>query len=118
MPGIVMNEARRTGAYIRSEGDDASRTREAVIFAAGAAIQSGTVCKLSSGKYVPVGTDGAGAVAIAYDNYDTTIDRRGVASVRAMEANGWELVWPAGMGAPAKATAIAALSAVGIIVRY
>jgi hypothetical protein len=117
MPSTVFNEGRRTGAYIRSEAEH-SRSRETVIFAAAAAIVAGTVCKLSSGKYVPVGTDGVGAVAIAYDGYDTTTDRRGVASVRDMEANGFELVWPSGIGAPAKATAIAALAAVGIIVRF
>jgi hypothetical protein len=114
----VLNEGRRTGAYIRSEAEDSSRSRETVIFAAAAAIVAGTVCKVSGGKYVPIGTDGAGAVAIAYDNYNTVTDKRGVASVRDMEANGYELVWPAGIGAPAKATAIAALAAVGIIVRY
>jgi len=119
MVSRVLKEGRHSGAYIRSEAGDNYRSRETVIYGVGAKVEPGTVLKVTAGKYVPVAADGAGAVAIAFGNYDASaVEVRGVASVRDMEANGHELVWPAAMGAPAKAAAIAALAAVGIIVRF
>ncbi|RWC28157.1 MAG: head decoration protein [Mesorhizobium sp.] len=56
--------------------------------------------------------------AILFGEVDATAgDKNGVVNVRETEANDDELVWPEGISAPAKAAAIAALAAKGIIVR-
>lgn len=116
----VLTDKRRVGVYIVSEANGAYRSRETVLFEVGAVIEPGTVLKLGEDDgYVPVEADGAGAVAIAYGHYDASeVVVRGVASVRDMEANGHELVWPEAITDAAKATAIAGLAAVGIIVRF
>lgn len=57
----------------------------------------------------------AGIMFDAVDATDAAVD--GVGVVRDAEVNTNELVWPTGISAPDKATAVAALAVLGIIVR-
>ncbi|RUU94785.1 head decoration protein [Mesorhizobium sp. M6A.T.Cr.TU.017.01.1.1] len=65
------------------------------------------------------GVDGSQvAAAVLFADVDATdADVPGVVNVRETEVNDEELTWPAGISAGAKAAAIAALAAKGIIVR-
>jgi hypothetical protein len=125
----VLTQGRRVGAYLMGETETATGTycREVVTFASGAVIGSGTVvAKLTTGgKFVPLAAVAAVpdtgshiAAGIAYGDVDASAaDNEGVITARGSEVNGAELIWPAGITDPAKATAIAALKAIGIIVR-
>lgn len=67
----------------------------------------------------PAAVDGSqNARAVLFGNVDATLaDKPIVVSMRETEINGAEITWPAGISAPNKAIAIAALAAKGIIVR-
>ncbi|QKC89995.1 head decoration protein [Mesorhizobium sp. NZP2234] len=67
----------------------------------------------------PAAVDGSqNARAVLFGNVDATLaDKNVVVSMRETEVNANELTWPAGISAPNKATAIAALATKGIIVR-
>lgn len=70
-------------------------------------------------KLDPAAGDGSqDAAAILFGDVDaTTADQKAVLTVRESEVADFELVWPVGISAPAKAAAIAALEAKGITVR-
>ncbi len=128
MSNVITDSGRRTGAYIKGEAADNYRSRDQVTYKAGAVYRPGQVVAIETAtkKFVPLAavaadpaTGSENAAAICFDTYDASLaDVRGVASTRDMEANGHELMWPAGITDNAKAAAIAALTAKGIVVRF
>lgn len=126
MPTTVLNDAIRPGAYIVSEAN-ASRSREVVVIAGGVAADynPGTVLgQITASKkftiLTPGATDGSQNAAAIYYGFGDALangDLRAAAHVRDMEANGLFLTWPAGITAPQLSAAMAALTALGILVR-
>ena len=125
MVSQVLTDGARAGCYIVSEASNPQRSREQGALAAGNALAAGTVVgRLTATKeftaYDPAAATGAEVVAgILFDNVSAgTAAKRAVFSVRDMEANGHELVWPSGSTPSQKAAGEAALAKLGIIVRY
>ncbi|BBK30302.1 bacteriophage lambda head decoration protein D [Stella humosa] len=122
----VLTETRHAGGFMVSEANG-FRSRETVTVLSGQVLQAGTVLGriTASGKYVAweastsAEADGSTTVrAILYGPVDATAgDTKGVIVIRDAEVNGGELVYPAGTQPQEKAVAIAALLALGIIVR-
>jgi len=91
--------------------------------ASGENMQAGEVYAKVAGKVVPLdpsdasygGDTVAGILFAATDA--STADQAAAGVVRDAEVNGNELVWPDGITANQKTTAIAALAALGIVVR-
>ncbi|WP_135469823.1 head decoration protein [Crenalkalicoccus roseus] len=116
----VLTEPRHAGEFIVSEANG-SRSRDAIVTATGT-LEAGTVLGriTSSGKYVilaPGASDGSQTAAgILYEAVSGT-DQKAVAVVRDAEVSGPGLVWPGSITGPQKATAIAQLAALGVIVR-
>jgi hypothetical protein len=76
----------------------------------------------ASGKLTvlaPAASDGSqNPVGMLFDACDATAeDKRVVLMARDFEANGQTITWPAGISAPQKTAAVAALLALGIVVR-
>ncbi|MBK8908485.1 MAG: head decoration protein [Rhodospirillales bacterium] len=119
----VLTEGRYTAEFLVSEANGA-RSRDVVTIASGEVLEPGTVLGkvTASGKYVelnPAGADGSeAAAAILYEGVDATAgDATRTALLRDAEVNGAEIVWPDGITAPDKTTAIGELAALGILVR-
>lgn len=100
------------------------RSRELVTMLMGTAVKACAVLGkiTASGKYVAINfgaADGSqNAAAIAYGHTDTVgFDAKGVIYARDCEHNANIVVWPSGATSPQKATATAALAALGIILR-
>lgn len=118
----TLTEGRHAGEFIVSEANGA-RSREAMTIDAGS-LEAGTVLGrvTATGKYVALapGSEGGSeaAAGILYAAVDATAaDAEGVAIVRDAEVNGAELTWPAGISGSDKTAAVAALAALGVIVR-
>jgi hypothetical protein len=114
----VLNEGRYAGEFIVSEGNGRI-SRETITVLSGQNLQAAAVLGkiTASGKYKvldPAASDGSQtAVAVLYDNVDAaTAD-----AVRLAEVNGAELVWPVGITAGQKTTALGQLAALNIIAR-
>ncbi|MGO8269265.1 head decoration protein [Rhizobium ruizarguesonis] len=124
---VFTDDGRREGDYEMSGSAGATggmRSRDQGILLAGTVGKSGMVVGLitASGKYTPLNTAAADgsqtAAGILFSNVDASAaDKRAVFHVREMEAHDAKLIWPAGISAPNKAAAIAALKTKGIIVR-
>ncbi len=119
----VFTEGRHTAEFLVSEANG-HRSREAITVASGADLQAGTVVgKLTSGgqyKAITPGTsDGAqNAAGVLFKGTRTaSATEEGTIIARDAEVNGAHLVWPNGISDGNKNTAIAALAALGIIVR-
>lgn len=119
----VLTEGRSTAEFVVSEANGA-RSRDVVTIASGEVLEPGTVLGTvtASGKSVqlnPAAADGSeAAAAILYEGVDASAaDATRTAVVRDAEVNGGEIVWPAGITDPDKATAIGQLAALGILVR-
>ncbi|CAM5194750.1 Bacteriophage lambda head decoration protein D OS=Bosea thiooxidans OX=53254 GN=SAMN05660750_03335 PE=4 SV=1 [Bosea thiooxidans] len=118
-----LNENRGTANFLVSEANGMYRSRDVGTVAAGAApgLQPGTILgKLDSGgnyvAYDPAVTTGAEDIAgILFEAAVGTVKRTII--TRDCEVNGAHLVYQAGANDAAKATANAALKALGIIVR-
>lgn len=100
------------------------RSRDNVVFLTGVIYQPGQVLGkvTASGKYKPVDSaavDGSAvAVAVCCYPYDATAgDIKGVAITRQAEVKADGLIYPTGISAGNKTTAVAQLVAAGIIVR-
>lgn len=127
MGTVLTDSGKREGDYIISESAGATggmRSRDRGTLLTGTVGVSGMVCGqvTASGKYTPLATgasDGSqNAAAILFTSADASAaDAVAVFSVRETEVNDKELIWPAGISAPNKAAAVAALKAKGIIVR-
>lgn len=116
-------EGRRPGEFILSEADVA-RSRENVTLGGAHAFEPGEVVGriTATGVYValaPAAADGSQTAAgITVYGYDaTTADVEGVIIETDAQVIGDALVWPTGISAGDKATAIAALRDRGVKVR-
>ena len=120
---MALTETRGTANFLVSEANGMYRSRDAVTVAAGSApgLVAGTILgKLTSGgnyvAYAPGGSDGSQTVSgILWEAAVGTVKKTVV--TRDAEVNGAHLIYQAGADAAAKATANAALKALGIIVR-
>lgn len=118
-----LNETRGTANFLVSEANGMYRSREVGTVAAGAApgLTAGTLLgKLTAGgnyvRYDPAGEDGSQTIAaILFEAAVGTVKKTLV--VRDCEVNGAHLIYQTGANDAAKATANAALKALGIIVR-
>lgn len=118
-----LNENRGTANFIVSEANGMYRSRDVGTVAAGAApgLTAGTILgKLTAGgnfvAYDPGAATGAQTIAgILFEAAIGTVKRTIV--TRDAEVNGAHLIYQASADAAAKATANAALKALGIIVR-
>ncbi|RDE07727.1 head decoration protein [Pelagibacterium lacus] len=118
-----LNETRGTANFLVSEANGMYRSRDTGTVAAGASpgLIAGTILgKLTaSGNYVayaPAGEDGSQTIAgILFEAAVGTVKKTVV--VRDCEVNGAHLIYQSGANDAAKATANAALKALGIIVR-
>ena len=118
-----LNEMRGTANFLVSEANGMYRSRDEVTVAAGAApgLLAGTILgKLTAGgnyvAYDPLAATGAEDIAgILFEAAVGTVKRTVV--TRDAEVNGAHLIYQDGADDAAKATANAALAALGIIVR-
>ncbi|GHC79443.1 head decoration protein [Limoniibacter endophyticus] len=118
-----LNENRGTATFLVSEANGMYRSRDEATVAAGAApgLLAGTILgKLTAGgnfvRYNAAASTGAEEVAgILFEAAIGTVKRTIV--TRDCEVNGAHLIYPEGADDAAKATANAALAALGIIVR-
>jgi len=118
----TQTEQGHAGGFILSVANG-KRSFKNVTVASGENMQAGEVYAEVGGYAVPFDTadssGGADTVAgILFDAVDATAAAvAGVGVVRDAEVNTNELVWPTGISANDKATAVTALGALGIIVR-
>ena len=119
----VLTEGRYAGEFIVSEGNG-KISRETITVLSSQTLQAGAVLGkvTASGKYKaldPAAADGPqSAAGIVYDAVDaSTADAEGVGVVRLAEVNAAELVWPGGITAGQKTTALGQLTALNIIAR-
>jgi hypothetical protein len=110
-------------SFVVSEGNGRI-SRETITVLSGQNLQAATVLGkvTASGKYKALdlaASDGSQAAAgILYDAVDASGgDTEGVAIVRLAEVNAAELVWPAGITAGQKTTALGQLTSQNIIAR-
>jgi hypothetical protein len=121
MPAI--SEGRHTAEHILSEANG-HLSRDKVTILSGQTVVPGQVLGkvTASGKFkalTPGASDGSEvALAIAYAAVVASgADAPGVVTARSAEVNGPSLTWPAGISAPDKTAAVAALATAGILVR-
>ncbi len=117
----VLNESTHTGEFLIAELPGLLSRKEAVL-ASGNNLEAGAVLGLVGGEYValdPAASSGAeDAVAILYGAVDATdADQPCVVIYKDAAVLGTSLVWPEGISAPNKTAAIAALDALGIVIR-
>lgn len=112
----VFTEEPRAGAYIADEVSVNLSRKQGVIASGSGRVPAGHVLAVSGDKYVPF--DGSNtAAAILFDTVDATdADADCVVSATLTAVNESEIVWPEGVTDAQKATATAALEAVGITV--
>ncbi len=114
----VLIEKNGAGSFIVSEANG-TRSRSSKMFALGSSFVAGEVVQLdgASGemvKYVPESGAIAGVCFASTDATDTAV--AGVVITRDAEVSSSELVWPAGVSAGIKASAVVELGALGIVV--
>jgi hypothetical protein len=119
----VITEGPYAGEFLVSEGNGRI-SRDTITVLSGQTLQPGAVLGkvTASGKYkalAPAADDGSeAAAAILYGAVDASGgDAEGVAVLRLAEVNAAELVWPEGIEAAEKATALGELAALNIIAR-
>ncbi len=119
----VMNEGNYLGDWLKFEAGNLY-SRDEVTVIAGQNLATGTVVGIitASGKITklaPAAVDGsenaAGVLAFPVDA--SAADLPGVVIARHAIVSDKKIVWPAGITAPQKATAISQLKALGILVR-
>jgi hypothetical protein len=120
---VTLLNVRGPGCFIAGEANF-WRSRSHETFAAGHTGVAGTVVgRITASKKLvplaPAADDGSEtAVGAIFDAVDATAeDKRVVLLGRDFEADGALLSWPAGITDPDKAEAVAALAALGIVVR-
>jgi hypothetical protein len=119
----VLTEGPHKGEFIVSQGNG-SISREVVTILSGRTLEPGTVLGqvTASGKYRdldPALSNGAEiAAAILHDAVDASAgDVSAVAILRLAEINAAEIIWPDGITANQKQTALGQLAALNIIAR-
>lgn len=119
----TLTDHRGTANFLISEASGMYRSRDEVVVAAGATpgLLAGTILgKLTAGgnyvRYDPAASTGAQTIAgILFEDAVGTVKKTVV--TRDAEVNGAHLIYQTGANDAAKATANAALKALGIIVR-
>ncbi len=116
-------EGRYAGEALISEANG-TLSREAIVVALGQNLQPGTVLgkKTANGEYAilaPGAADGTQAAAgVLYRGVDASAAAvKGAAVVRLAEVRSADLVWPAAITDPQKATALGQLAALFIVAR-
>jgi hypothetical protein len=104
------------GGFLASEANG-MRSREKVTIAAGQNLKSGTLVTLAGGKYSATAAAGTTHGILFGSVNATAADKPGVIIARDAEVVDAELGYPAGSGAPEKATFNGQLATIGIIVR-
>ena len=113
----VFTEGPRAGFYIADEVSVNLSRKEIVVSSGSGVVLAGTVLMASSDEFVPLTGGSTAAVGILFDTVDATdADQRAVMTADLTAVNGSELIWPAGYSPENKATATAALEALGITV--
>ncbi len=121
-----ITENTRIADVVLFEEPSCAYSRDEITLLAGSgAIEVGEVLGkiTASGKYVPLdttaedGSQGAAAIALEKVTVAASTDKTSVALVRHSVVKNDGLVWPTGISAGDKTTAIAALKALGILVR-
>ena len=119
----TLTESNHAGEHLISEASG-TRSRDAVTILSGQTLVAGTVLGrvTASGKYAahdPAASDGTqAAAAVLYAAVDASAgDVGGTITARDAEVDSASLTWAAGISVPNKSAAIAALAALGIIVR-
>lgn len=117
----VFHESIYLGDLLKYEEENLY-SRDTITIAAGQNLPLGTVLGMASGKAValnPAVTDGSeSAVGILIDDVDaTTGDIESVMVSRNATVSDLYVIWPAGITATQKATAIAELNMLGIVIR-
>lgn len=119
----TLTETNHAAEYLVSEASG-TRSREAVTVISGQDLAAGTVLGkiTASGKHTlhnNAASDGSeNAVAVLYADVDASAaDTVGTITARDAEVDGELLTWKSGISAANKTAAIAALAALGIIVR-
>ncbi|MGI9433567.1 MAG: head decoration protein [Geminicoccaceae bacterium] len=118
-----LQEGQHAGEFIVSEGNG-TISRETITILSGETLKAGAVLGQVTigGKYKaldPAAMDGTQtAVAVLYDAVDASAaDAEGVAILRLAEVHADELVWPDGIAAGEKTTALGELAGLSIIAR-
>lgn len=117
----ILNETTHAGEFLIAELPGLLSRKEAVL-SSGNNLDAGTVLGLVGGEYValdPAAETGAeDAVGVLYAPVDATAgDQPCVVIYKDAAVLGTSLVWPAGISGPNKTAAIAALDALGIVIR-
>lgn len=119
----TVTEPRHRGEFMVSEANG-FRSREDITVLLGQNLVAGAVIAkvTASGKWMvltPGAADGSqNAAGILYGAVNASAaDAKGVVIARDAEVNAGEIAWPAGISAPNKTTALAALAALGIVMR-
>jgi hypothetical protein len=117
----VLNESTHTGEFLIAELPGLLSRKEAVL-SSGNNLEAGAVLGFVGGEYValnPAAETGAeDAVAILYAAVDASGgDKPCVVIYKDAAVLGTSLVWPVGISGPNKTAAIAALDALGIVIR-
>jgi hypothetical protein len=120
---VTVPFGRGPGHFIAGEANF-WRARQHETLVAGQNLVAGTVLgRVTTGgkltQLAPGASDGSqNAMGILYEDTNATAeDKRVVVIARDFEADGQVLTWPVGITAPQKTAAIAALAALGIVVR-
>lgn len=119
----TLTESTHAGEFLISEEDNCY-SRDAVTVVSGQNLKAGAVLGkiTASGKWAahdPAASDGSqNAAGVLFEAVDATVaDKIGVVIQRVAQVNGDEILWKTGITAPQKTAGIAALAAIGVIVR-
>lgn len=120
----VLSSTPAAGHYLVSEASGSRSRRQGTIASGSGVLRAAAVLGkvTASGKYkplAPAADDGTQtAAAVLFEGCDATAaDVRRTVTDRDCEVSGAALVWPAGITDPQKTSALAALTALGIIAR-
>lgn len=119
---MTLTETTHAGGFILSLANG-KRSFQNIVVAEGENLTAGTVLALAGDKYVQLdpadasgGTDAPAAILFAATDASDD-DQPAAAVVRDAEVIGAELVWPTGISEQDRDDAVAALAALGVIVR-
>jgi hypothetical protein len=119
----VQSEANYLGDWLKFEAENLF-SRDEMVVASGQNLTTGTVVGIvtATGKVkqlAPAAADGSEKAAgvLAFNVDATGADKAGVIIARHAICADSKLVWPAGITAPQKSTAIGQLKALGVLVR-
>jgi hypothetical protein len=121
----VLTEQAYPGDWLKGEEDSLYSREQVTILAGEGELKTGTVLGkiTASGKYTQLdldasdGSQNAAGILLLDATAESGADKQAVAIVRHAIVNEDQLTWPVGATSPEKATALAALKALGIVAR-